>query len=906
MAINLRRAIRSINHAALVCGSLSALALSGAAMAQQSDEVAESNQIEEIQVLGIRKSLQASMDVKRFSSSVVDAITSEDIGKFPDKNVAESLARVPGVAISRDFGEGQGVTIRGLEPALNLTLVNGQAVGTAQWFVLSDATRNFNYEMLSPEMVGSVEVYKSAQADIDEGGLGGTVVLKTRKPLDLDSGTVNLSIDAQYGDLSEETDPSFSGLYSWKNEAETFGALVAFSRQERTVRREATELFTPAYFTQFDRDWNADTNPNTPFNAPAGASEQGMIPWGVGSALFEQERVRTGVDVNLQWAPTEALSTNLHYFNSEMEADNVNSNFIGIPFRGIFAANNVSEGTVENGVVTSLAVDGGDPAGWANHVAFDNIYRDGSSMETEIVDLEVDFQGDGFSVHGQIGTTTGEGINNDFFTEFFAHSQDPRVNFDFSNPGGQAPSISYERSPWVSNPTDEMALTGVFDQQNKTEDTEDYVQIDVVLDVDFGAVNELKFGAKMRERSFEQTRFKSEMQGGAPGTESLGWASAFNAGSFTVDHSETSLGSQTFFLPNQSAMHEAFFALPMCSDSGPSLCRPEYAIENASSYKIEEDITSIYAMANFQGDHIRGNVGIRYVDTDTDSSGWDFNNDAPISESGSYDNVLPSVNVVYDLTEDMLLRFAAGKSINRPAPFALSYAVNLTPETSSGTAGNPSLTPTQANQYELGFEWYLSEASMVSATYFNKDISDFVYSTTKSATINGVFINALSTFDNGTRAELEGIELSAQYSFDNGFGVGANYTYTDLGAAQVPEVVDGSLVEREVIFPGTSEDVFNATAYYEGELFTARLNYSYRSEFFKGLQENGELWGDEQKQWDAQVSYNLTDNIVLRAELLNITDEIIEDIYVAGDGTEVKGTQLYNGRRFFVGANFKF
>ncbi len=888
MGKNLRGAIRAINRSILVGGSLSAMALSGAAFAQEPTAKA----IEEVEVLGIRQSLQKSMDIKRFSDSVVDAISAEDIGKFPDKNVAESLARIPGVAISRDFGEGQGVTIRGMEPARNLTLVNGQAVGTSQWFVLEDATRNFNYELLSPEMISGVEVYKSAQADIDEGGLGGTVILKTRKPLSLDANTIHLSVDAQYNDLAEETDPSFSGLYSWKNQAETFGAMIAVSRQERTVRRETTELFTPAYFTQYDRDWNIAENPDTPFNAPAGASEQGMVPWGVGSALFEQERVRTGVDVNLEWAPTEAITTNLHYFNSEMEADNVNSNLIAIPFRGVFGPNNVSEGTVENGIITELAVDGGDPAGWANHVAFDNIYRDGSRMDTEILDLDFEFSGDSFTIHAQLGTTTGEGVSNDFFTEFFAYSQDPRVNFDFTNPGGNAPAISYDRSPWLANPTDEMALMGVFDQTNKTEDTEDYAQVDVSFDVDFGAVNELKFGLKMRDRSFDQTRYKSEMAGGAAGTESLGWAGEFANGTFTVDHDETSQGSTTVFRPDEALMRDKFNALEECSATSAALCRNS-GIERTSSYEIEEEINSVYAMAKFEYEGLRGNVGVRYVETDTTSSGWDIANDRPISEDGSYDNVLPSLNLVYDLNEDVLVRFAAGKSISRPAPFALSYAVNLTPETSSGTAGNPGLTPEEATQFELGAEWYLSDASLLSATIFQKSIDGYIYTTTKSATINGTFINALTTFENGDKADLEGFELSAQYSFDNGFGVGANYTYTNQA-------------KGDVAFPMLSEDVFNATAYYEGNRFTARLNYSYRSEFFRTLQENGELLGDEQEQVDAQLSYALTDSITIRAEALNLTDETIDNLYRAANGTEVKGTQYYNGRRFFIGANFKF
>ena len=198
---------------------------------------------EVIEIRGIRASQKENINTKRFSDGVVDAITAEDIGKFPDKNVAESLSRIPGITIDRDFGEGQGVTIRGVQPDQNLTLLNGQAVGTAQWFVLSDATRNFNFEILASEMVAGLEVYKSSQADLDEGALGGTVILRTRKPLDLDANTSQVSIEGQYSDNAETTDPSLSGLYSWKNDDGTFGLLVSASFQQRTVQRETNEDF---------------------------------------------------------------------------------------------------------------------------------------------------------------------------------------------------------------------------------------------------------------------------------------------------------------------------------------------------------------------------------------------------------------------------------------------------------------------------------------------------------------------------------------------------------------------------------------------------------------------------------------------------------------------------------------
>jgi len=903
VAKGVKAAIQTGFGKTVACSSVGILAICAApAVTYAQDEV-----IEEIVTVGIRSSLSNALDTKRNSNAVVDAISAEGIGKFPDKNVGESLSRIPGVTISRDFGEGQGVTIRGLAPGFNITQVNGQAVGTAQWFVLSEAERNFNYEMLASEMVAGLEVYKSAQADIDEGGLGGTVNLRTRKPMDIPSNTFEASFDAQYGDLSEDWDPSASLLYSWKNDAEDFGILVGLSLQNRTVRREATETF--GFFGPFD------SRLAPAFSAPTGASEPGVLPWGVGSALFQQDRERTGIDINAQWEPNDKFSGGFHYFFSEMKADNQNQNFIGIPFRGLFAATNVSTGTVDSGAVTSLAVNGGDPAIWANHVAFDNIYRDGSSMETDIVDLEGTYHGDTWSLHGQIGTTTGEGVNRDEFFEFFAFSADPRVDFDFTNPGGSAPSISYERSPWVQNPGDEMLLTGAFDQRNSLKDTEDYLQADLSLDLDLGIVSQVKFGAKLRNREFTQNRTADRLANAVIGdpAQSLGTAGQYASGVYTVDHDETSFGSVTTFDVDHAAMRNAFVSAADCSTAAPgAICVNRGVFDSAASFSIEEDITALYGMAVFESDSVRGNVGVRYVETDTTSNAFDLAAPVltPTSRSGEYNEFLPSINIAMDMTDDLLLRFAAGKAISRPAPFQLTSAVNLTPETSSGTSGNPELKPLIANQYELGLEWYFQEGSMLSGTVFAKNIKDFIFDTVSAATINGQFIARLSRPENGPSADLEGIELSFQHNFANNFGVVANYTYTNINASPVIEaaLVDGeaTLTERFVQFPFTSENSFNLTGYYENDVYSARLNYSYRDEFFKATNESGEAWGDEQKTLDGQVSYNVSDSLTLRVEALNLTGETIDDFYRSAANQQFTSTQIYNGRRFYIGANYSF
>ena len=220
----------------------SAVSISAVAADAAATTAAPEN-IEKIEVRGIRASQQANLNAKRFSDSTVDAITAEDIGKFPDKNVAESLQRIPGVTIQRQFGEGAGVSIRGAGQDLTLTTLNGQNVASTGWFVLEPAKRSFNYELLPSELVGNLEVYKSSQADLAEGGVGGTVVVNTRKPLDMDSMTFFASAEAQYQSDSGETDPQFSGLGSWKNDDETFGVLVSGVMQNRSLQRQGDEAF---------------------------------------------------------------------------------------------------------------------------------------------------------------------------------------------------------------------------------------------------------------------------------------------------------------------------------------------------------------------------------------------------------------------------------------------------------------------------------------------------------------------------------------------------------------------------------------------------------------------------------------------------------------------------------------
>src|SRR5688572_6612268 len=194
--------------------------------------------LEEVVVTGVRASLRESIDTKRNATAFVDAITAEDIGKFPDKNLAEALQRVPGVVVNREFGEGERVNLRGTAANLTRTLINGHALATADWFILDqlNTTRSFNYLMMPSEIIGQVQVYQGPWADHEGGRIGGVIDVETRSPLNMAPNTLSLSGGVAYTETSDDTDPQASGLYSWRDDDGRFGFLLAGIYQERNIR----------------------------------------------------------------------------------------------------------------------------------------------------------------------------------------------------------------------------------------------------------------------------------------------------------------------------------------------------------------------------------------------------------------------------------------------------------------------------------------------------------------------------------------------------------------------------------------------------------------------------------------------------------------------------------------------
>ncbi|WP_444928017.1 TonB-dependent receptor [Microbulbifer sp. TRSA002] len=873
--------MRKRNQLAL---SISAAVVSGGLMAPQA--IAQPGElIEEITVTGIRGSLQDAMTTKRNAGSIVDAISAEDVGKFPDKNIAESLSRITGVAVSREFGEGERVSIRGAGPDYNRTTLNGQSVGTADWFILDSPARSFNYTLLPSTLISSVEVIKSPMASQDEGSLGGTVNVRTHRPFNLDANEAVIAVESIYSETSEENDPSISGQYSWKNDDETFGVLVSATKQDRTVQRSGFEVLS----------WVEDEDTGV------------MVPGIMGTPTFHQERERETIFLSTQWRPTDALQLTLDVLDTSMDADNMNANWL--VFTGDNVEDHVNTGQISDNSVVASEISGAGKGvvNWINRV---------SSSESQSYTLTGEYDADAFSLDFVVGRTSAKGgTYRETSWEYGWTGGD--YAFDLSNP-------SLDSNPAPTD-ADAYAAGWIWGGERPTTDKESYFQVDLEVPIEMGVFTSIETGVKYRnaERTQKRTVYSWHGPDTMAGNEDLAdsYLSYIFANCPTLAHCGLdSGGAVSFDTPasgnSTTALEQMRGIMEQIAFGGLNGVSADYArsLELANNWDVEEDIFAVYAQANFEGDSYRGNFGLRYVSTDQTSGGFEFSSDswgfytvdrewlspsylAWVTEDNDYNRFLPSFNISYDLNEDMVIRTALARVMARQnwsliSPYESFGDLNaLDPQ---GQAGNPQLKPFLADQWDVSFEWYYSDVSLFSATTFiKKNRSYLEYETYTEARYNeqaDEWINVdFNRPVNGDGGRVTGLELAVLHDFDNGFGVQANYTYTDTGSDDVV---------------GISESMANLMGYYENETFGARVMYNYRSDWSKGVHWNGNpLSNDAFGQLDASFSYNVTENAQITLEAVNLTNEQIMEYSEYED----RLMSLYeNGRRFVVGARYKF
>jgi iron complex outermembrane receptor protein len=894
----------------LLIGSASLLALFGGsatAFAQDAPTAAATTDADQdILITGIRGSIRTSISAKRDSDVIGDFLSAEDIGQFPDRNVAEALQRVPGILINREFGEGERVSLRGTAPNLTRTLVNGHAIATADWFVLEQlaATRSFNYLTLPSEIVARLDVYKSPQADVDEGGIGGTINVHTRNPLDLDPFTVSASAEMVYSERRDSFDPQASGLLSWHNQDRTFGILIGLVYQRRDIRRDGVEVL--GYFNPVD-------NPATPANEdPSGNA---LIPSLIGSALFLQERERYGGNIGIQYRPSDALEVNITGLYSRFGADNYNQNYLAWGSQAIGGGGTLSNFTVSNGTVVSGRIDS-TPGGRA--VVFDAIDRN-AFAETWSGDFDLVWHP---SDHGQLHFKAGytEAQGDTVSQPFYEGGAPGGFTFDLT---GRTPEVTFIGV----DPTDPNDL--VFDfgslHQITNTDRELYFYTDYEHEVDWGPVNAIRVGAKYTDHD-RITRFLATTYGGfflpllnngcgGPCTSSDFFAGNLTPGNFLNNIADP--GTLTSYWQVDRNLLQNIY------NSQPANVR-QRVLNPPENYSITERTYGGYAMIRFGGDNWRGNAGVRVIRTDQTSRGNQIglppgpgtidNNPfgvyRPIEVERSYTDILPSINLAFDLAPRLTLRLAAARAMARPDYTDIVPRVNLNPGSLTAAGGDPSVDPYRANQFDASLEWYPDRESIVAGAVYYKDIRSYITDTitqevfpvqTNTPNLSrctptgqaGLFN---CTFDvnrraNGPGGRNLGFEIQASRRIWGGFGAVVNYTYSDAkldGGGQVP---------------GNSRHAFNVSAYYENDTLSARLSYNYRSSFFITVDRAAPLNQASTESLDASLNFRITDNISLTADAINLTNEKI----VQFSGTPDRPRAIYdNGRQFYFGVRVRY
>lgn len=878
------------------------------ASAQQATEGTQA--MDQVVVSGIRASLQQALTRKRNSDSLSEVVSAEDIGKMPDKNVADAIQRVPGVNISSSaggeggFSENDRVSIRGTSSSLTQTLVNGHSIGTGDWFVLDQAGavgRSVSYALLPSEIVSAVTVQKSQQADMVEGGVAGSVNIETRKPLDFKQQlTLEATAQAIYADLPRKTDPQVNALVAWKNDAKTFGMLLQLFSETRHERRDGQEFY--GYAAIADDSNAAKAHPEL-----AGV----LAPSGISASLFEQTRKRTGGALDLQFKPNRDLSFDLNGFSSQLDAANYNRSFYNNiapnlnatdPNTGASVGVVPSSYTIRNGTLVAATIPASQyPAVSASksynsslYSAFgDQIYRPGSSSSSAYIDLDGSYRAsENLRLTGSLGYTRGSG------------KTPADIGYEAGLTGaGSSYTLNGMSPATMSFPgADTSKFAGyvtasAWGSHVVTTDSEKYGQLDGELHIGQGVIESAKFGLRYADHHRSVSQPENRSCSVCDGTTSAPLP-AWNGATFPANFGK-GISTGSGFLRNVWQINPgdiAAWAAKYDLTGGPNT-------ENwAGEMDVREKSSAVYGMVNLAGDGWRGNMGVRFVHTNqatiTNIPGGDHpigqdNVNGPytptLNERG-YNDVLPSANFKFDLSPTLVGRFAVAKTMARPDFSAMVGAVTLNDTNLTGSSGNPSLKPVRSTNVDAAVEWYFSPKSLLSAGVFYMDMSSYVTYGTAHITY---FNNSFKRFDSYTissptniGAKNKGVELAYQQNLWGGFGAVANYTYTD-GKAD-----DGLAVV------GNSKNTYNIETYYEDDKLSARLAYTYRSAFSGGLYNSFPQVMAGTGNLAASLNYKLTEKLSITFDALNLNNAVLR---YYGQNKDQPIASYSNGRQYYLG-----
>ena len=845
--------------------------------------------IEVLTVEGFGATLQRSLQNKKLADSTVEVISVDDIGQLPDVTITDTLARLPGIAAERDRGNASTISIRGLGERLNLATMNGREI------VSGEPSRSVRYEQFPAELINAVEVYKSPLASNIEGGIAGLVNMKFVNPLDKDKRQVNVSAHMMDYPLADDIPTADSKGYRTSFSyvdpiADNFGVAFGVAYQDQpSIQRDVTS-WSYNKLTAEQGDVNGD-----------GITE--AAPWGAQTATKGGTNKRLGAMTVLQWLPTDRLQLKYDLFYSKFDIQEREDQMWFDGWGNWAGSNNWNYQNASNPTQIITNADGSEQivAGgllWGgSHTANNSTWF----QKNELVStgLNAEWQGDDWTIVADVG-----------YSEASIKSKWVNISSWYWNADAAANGMDYS---WDAT-GEKLAIGTGYDIGNTADYGLNYLQVDndrILKDdmvnarldfsrmLDWGLVEKVSVGGRWADRQKDN--------------DVVSWQQAVANGSASVDAATYSLGSGydvpvMYTINNWSeVVDSAFGGIDNRNDHAKTTS------DYLDNWNVQETNKALYVMFDLRGNlgsiPYTGNVGVRYVRTNSTSSGFDQVVDTdtvlPVSYDHDYDEILPAMNLRFSITDDSQIRFGLSRAMSRPPLVEMRSGLQLNKSSTVNTAssGNPYLNPFVANQVDLGYEYYFAEDAAFTLQLFFKDLKTHIGESTSTITVDGEDYQ-LNAPVNGNGGQIRGFEVLYQQAFNmlpepfDGLGIYANYSYTNSNVKEFQPV------DNPLPLAGLSKNVGNLTLWYSKSGVDAKVSYNYRSEYTRvGSWDPTEIYTiGAEATVDASISYQLTDNFKVMLQGQNLTNEASTS-YFDNDPSRPRGYVEW-GRRYLLGFQF--
>lgn len=875
--------------------------------------------LDKVQVTGLRRAIEGAISVKRDSTSIVEAISAEDIGRLPDVSIAESLARLPGLAAQRVAGRAQVISVRGLSPDFSTTLLNGREV------VSTGDNRSVEFDQYPSELVSGVTVYKTPDAGLVGQGLSGTVDIQTARPLSYNERVIAIGGRYQRNSLGKaaNVDPygnRFNVSYIDQFADRTIGLTIGYAHTDMPIQENQVGLYEP---------WQ---QVNAQRQRP-GVADGVYFSDGIKALRRTGNQKRDGVMATLQYRPSNAWTSTLDAFHTEAEQiDTANqfelnlSNYNGGYTPGLNISNvrvndrNTFVGGDASGVyplvrgMYNKREDKIDAFGWNNEITAGSVKivadLNYSKATRDELNLENNLQRAPMPQLDTVGVSV---VGNGF------SQLSPGMNY--SNPDELFLTNTIYGSGYGKVPRVEDALKGAR------------LQASFPMPEALSWFSDLDVGVNYANREKQETQPEGNITLGAQGEATV----AADLQYAPVNLGFAGLGSlPAWNVPATVARYMLFNP----SDDASFLV--------SKAWTVEEKITTAWLRANINTEWgevgVRGNIGVQLQSADQSSQAnyWDASQPAgsevrPIDDGKTYRDWLPSLNLAFQFPYEQTLRFAMAKQVARPRVDQLRASLEFGVDTSTGrpgaSGGNPMLDPWRANALDISYEKYFADRAYVAAAFFYKDLKSYIYTQSRdnydfSALVAGYVpspgsapVLTTGTFSapfNGKGGTLRGVELTASLPLElifaplEGFGIQASATFNDSDVKIRDPESASSVGDGEISLPGLSKRVYNLTAYYEHKGFEARVSQRRRSDF---IGEIGNFNGNRTLRYvvgenitDAQISYNFSEASSLSGlTLLLQASNLSNSPYRTYAETKDRPLEYIEwGRTIVLGVNYKF